>query len=618
MQKLNLWLPSVLIVFVGFALALGGTSTLEDLLLEPMRQSASTAGAALEGELTLDSALSVDAAAERANRASVRELFRSGGANKGERQELREILAEPVEGRLGKPDFAWIADVDGRVLVSHVKKTTKDKEPAVDTKKVAGFTGFADSLRGVARDGVLLFEKNAFRFASVPVYDDTQPRGVLMLGWSIDSDYAKSLSEKLHAEVVFVINEDRVGEQINIAPGKPVPAGKLKKIGAGQPFGKLSAKMILPLPIEMPLLVGNNGRFVGERRAIYRAEKRVSAVVAIDRARSLVALANTQIIILLVSLIFAVVFLVMSLAAQRAQQRPLGIVLDHLSDFAQGATTDLLPEEELSGGFLRLGKQINMILKGQVAGGKSASASSAPVQPRSAPPAGGGGAGAKPLDFEGFAQQNPAPTPPPIGDVIAGGAAPPPVPSSDGEEGALSGLFQDNADPLAAFRVPQKPPASPPPAPEFSLDDEAGSSNATAAFHPPQELLAASNPGSATPPVAVPPPPPPEAQTSGATVVAQVPKELLQASGAAAPASTQPATDAMDPEQIHFRQIFQEFMQTRQECGEDVSELTYERFETKLLKTKQTIMDKYNPSSVRFQVYVKQGKAALRAVPVRD
>ena len=74
----------------------------------------------------------------------------------------------------------------------------------------------------------------------------------------------------------------------------------------------------------------------------------------------------------------------------------------------------------------------------------------------------------------------------------------------------------------------------------------------------------------------------------------------------------------MDPEQAHFRQIFQEFMQTRQECGEDVSELTYERFETKLLKTKQTIMDKYNPSSVRFQVYVKQGKAALRAVPVRE
>jgi len=39
---------------------------------------------------------------------------------------------------------------------------------------------------------------------------------------------------------------------------------------------------------------------------------------------------------------------------------------------------------------------------------------------------------------------------------------------------------------------------------------------------------------------------------------------------------------------------------------------------TKLLKNRQQIVEKYNSRSVRFQVYVKQGKAALRAVPVRD
>jgi hypothetical protein len=64
--------------------------------------------------------------------------------------------------------------------------------------------------------------------------------------------------------------------------------------------------------------------------------------------------------------------------------------------------------------------------------------------------------------------------------------------------------------------------------------------------------------------------------------------------------------------------VFDEFVRTRQQCGEDTDQLTYERFLAKLMKNRKAIIDKYNSKSVRFQVYVKAGKAALRAVPVRD
>jgi hypothetical protein len=71
-------------------------------------------------------------------------------------------------------------------------------------------------------------------------------------------------------------------------------------------------------------------------------------------------------------------------------------------------------------------------------------------------------------------------------------------------------------------------------------------------------------------------------------------------------------------ERTHFQAVFEEFVRIRAECGEDTDQLTFDRFVAKLMKNREQIIEKYDSRSVRFQVYVKQGKAALRAVPVRD
>ncbi|HVP68259.1 MAG TPA: MXAN_5187 family protein [Anaeromyxobacteraceae bacterium] len=63
--------------------------------------------------------------------------------------------------------------------------------------------------------------------------------------------------------------------------------------------------------------------------------------------------------------------------------------------------------------------------------------------------------------------------------------------------------------------------------------------------------------------------------------------------------------------------VFQEFLRVREECGEPVEGLTWERFRQKLQKNRDSLVQKYACRTVRFQVYVKEGKAALKATPVR-
>jgi hypothetical protein len=68
----------------------------------------------------------------------------------------------------------------------------------------------------------------------------------------------------------------------------------------------------------------------------------------------------------------------------------------------------------------------------------------------------------------------------------------------------------------------------------------------------------------------------------------------------------------------YFMQVFEEYRMTREKCGESNAGLTLEKFRAKLVNNRQQIMSKYNCRSATFTVYVKDGKAAIRAMPVRD
>lgn len=77
------------------------------------------------------------------------------------------------------------------------------------------------------------------------------------------------------------------------------------------------------------------------------------------------------------------------------------------------------------------------------------------------------------------------------------------------------------------------------------------------------------------------------------------------------------STRAVDPQEAHFREVFAEYIAVREKCGEPIANLTLERFRAKLEDNERQLKAKYNCQSARFSVYVKDGKAAIKATPVK-
>lgn len=98
----------------------------------------------------------------------------------------------------------------------------------------------------------------------------------------------------------------------------------------------------------------------------------------------------------------------------------------------------------------------------------------------------------------------------------------------------------------------------------------------------------------------------PEDDEDVSTTIAQVPQELLDAT------STEE-----DEEERHFREVYEKFVETKKACNESTTGLTYEKFSGTLKKNRDQIISRHGAARVRFTVYVKAGKAALKATPVK-
>src|SRR5580692_2450840 len=162
--------------------------------------------------------------------------------------------------------------------------------------------------------------------------------------------------------------------------------------------------------------------------------------------------------------------------------------------------------------------------------------------------------------------------------------------------------------PLPSFAPPPLPSFSPPPAPSFSAPSL------------PQPFSAAGL-GSSSPSLPLPPSikPAPWAQ--------QLPADAIDGEGENADANRQmpegEATrvvpyDLQEEEDAHFRHVFDDFVETKRSCGEPTAGLTQAKFLQKLRDNKSALVAKHACRTVRFSVYVKDGKAALRATPIRE
>jgi len=78
-----------------------------------------------------------------------------------------------------------------------------------------------------------------------------------------------------------------------------------------------------------------------------------------------------------------------------------------------------------------------------------------------------------------------------------------------------------------------------------------------------------------------------------------------------------PPPPSKDPAEERFREIFQQFVATKKQCGESTDALTFESFAAKLRQNEDTVRQKTGCEKVDFKVYIKEGKAALKASPAK-
>ncbi len=107
------------------------------------------------------------------------------------------------------------------------------------------------------------------------------------------------------------------------------------------------------------------------------------------------------------------------------------------------------------------------------------------------------------------------------------------------------------------------------------------------------------------------PPPPPRRPPPPAAAQPDAP-QVAEASFAAA----LPMDDAFD-EVEDWRKVYEEFVAVKRQCGEPTAPLTFEKFKGTLQRNKDALVARHNCNRVKFTVYVKEGKAALKASPVK-
>ena len=67
-----------------------------------------------------------------------------------------------------------------------------------------------------------------------------------------------------------------------------------------------------------------------------------------------------------------------------------------------------------------------------------------------------------------------------------------------------------------------------------------------------------------------------------------------------------------------WHQVYEEFLRTKRECNEPTDGLTFEKFQQTLKKNRDALMQRHGCKRVKFSVYVKEGRASLKATPVRE
>jgi hypothetical protein len=533
-----------------------------------------------------------------------------------------------------KVDLVAATDAHGRVIAR------VGVDSAIYKDSIEGYPLIADALRGLRGDDTWSIGGKLYRVAASPVIQHDHYVGAVVIGQEATAELAESMKAVLGTEVVLLLRGRVIASTaaLPILDKLPVAAtAHAQELAHG---GRSSALTIDHWAVILGSFVGE----ASEHQAIYalctprHTGTSLEAIVA-GLLRDPRSIPRKQLIPVAAGTLAALVLGL--LIVWLGVSRPLDTLVRHVQALSRGEL-QRLPDG--SGRYGVLTRAVNTTLE-RIAGRVRAETRSAQsllaqssgdtetqkTSPRgrtSQPPVD------PPKTIETPAVQDipevppPTPTPPPPTSASRptrplGSSGPPPPPEPRPTTSLLaSGEFDDRKT-VARDEWPPAPPELPPATSRPVLFTQ------TMTPLPPPMLATDTEPVSITaPPTAPNPLPPPEPLSSLRPTARAIPtaKSLTAPrSGFEEPTSVESPSEALLVASAHgtseeiendFRRVFDDFIATRTQCGEALEGVTFDKFVIKLRQNRSQLIERYGCASVRFQVYIKDGKAALKATPV--
>lgn len=537
----------------------------------------------------------------------VRELEAASTADRLDETRMKTVRAtaetvmKDIKGDR-KPDFAILIEKRGRV-VARVRLDDKlygdlmRGRPLVD-----------DALAGYLRDDLWAMSGTLYFVSASPVVKNNEYLGAVVLGHQVTNELAKKLVGLLAVDMGFFIGDSTAAGSRTIALDQAMlQAGLGTLTGADLTRDCLEQKPF-PLRAGTEELVGLSARLPGEvstRKAFYTVF--INRPVEPGFFASLKAVRQDDLSFSNFPWIFVAGGILLVLGGGIVlmlleSDRPLRRLATEAVRLAKG-DIEKLGEDAHPGKFGSIARSVNIHIDKV---GREAKAAKQDVNHLLGPaPEGSLGT----IDLLATA----------LPGIRPGGSGPltPPPPSEFrfGDTGA-SGSGGASSSSGSRPAMPARP--TPPPV-------AGGGSGVRHNTPPPVPGLAPPAVPMPTPPRGIPIPqrapvaaPPAPAFTEAPATLQD---DLLEAEELSAPAvlpvaaPLPPGGSRIDP---YFKQVFDQFIAVKKSCNEPIAGLTYDKFAEKLTRNRDELRAKTGCRDVRFTVYVKDGKAALKATPVKD
>jgi hypothetical protein len=504
-----------------------------------------------------------------------------------------------------KEDALFAVDRDGRVVGEY------GFDLATEDMELGGYPAVFDALHGFLRDDTWILGGKMYRVVARPVeFDVTQaPAGALVGLRAVDPVFAKDISHRTRTNVAFYANGQRVASAIQEgfdSSALDQAATKLGDLSSDKAYSETGHSEVHNLSDTVGAMYGRlygDGWDLGAGYVVARTHAVIGGPMGFIQGADDKDKANVSWPLILAALLGGA--LVGILFTYFEHTVPVNEITRQAAGFKKGEI-DFFQLPRIRGAFRAIAQDVNAGLERIVERG--------------------GGVARRPADLEQIL--GPVPAQPAMSAFA--------LPGQGQDGGSQPGVSPPHPPPRASSPSGARPmPAAPAQGPHFPAP-AASANNSGSPFNLPTPLghvpaPSGSAPRAAPPPYqpapkpagppplarpapapGPPPPPPPpgdDAEDEEATMVAAIPAEVLAAATGEHKASEDTA---------EWMSVYEDFIRTKKQCSEPTDGLTFDKFQHTLKKNRDALIARHHCKRVRFSVYVKEGRASLKATPVKD